>query len=1202
MKLKRLEITGFKSFVDKTSIEFPKGISAIVGPNGCGKSNVVDALCWVMGEQSVKHLRGKTMEDVIFAGANGKSPLNMAEVSLTLLNDNGSAPEELKDYSEIMLTRRLYRSGESAYLINKQPCRLKDIHNVFMGSGMGAKSFSIIQQGNVGIITEAGPEERRHFIEEAAGITRYKSRKIEALRKVDATQQNLLRVKDIVSEISRQMSALQRQAKKAELYKGYQERIEYLDITLSGERYDGLSRQIHETDDLLRDLNDKDQKHSSRLQKIDAAVEEIKLKRQEKSNEIAEQKSLFFETQRQIDKVENELDFLRKELTGLSEELNGFESAYEDLSRKNITIVSEMTEVETQNDETNEKITAVRTQIDQEKLASREIRDQIEKCNALLESGKADLMRLVAEEARYQNIAQNATQNKESLKRRLKKIDEEVYTAEKQVGRIEKLAEDAKSQLDDLNLEMADINSRIEDARTRLGEKSNSLTEKVKRIQTLEIEKNRAESRHNTLKKMQDSYQWYKDGVKAVMQQFAGQPAKAPDASGEPTGPGGIIGLVADLLEPEPSYETAVEAVLGESLQYIITKDHQIVMDSIDFLEHKKAGRSGFVPLSAILPMNCDQWPKPDPEHRLLNHVSVKSGYENVAEALLGHVAVVDDFVSAVEMHNSFGPHQTIVSKDGNMISHQGIMIGGSRDTLAGILSKKNEIRDLKEQIGHLEGEIAGEQILFKELESQVRTLENELQKLLEHRHDIEKNGIEAEKELYKRNEERKHANRHLDVVRLEQEQLMGEEIDMDEQISRYNRSLQEIRNQVQAAQEAVIGYTRKIESISANLESYNQKVQDLQLKLTTYTANLESNNSTLRRLREFHQDGKRRLEILQQDIHQKRERKTASQTRLDTAGPKLAGMYEILKRLEKELETNEADYHQIDTELRNNDSIISGIKNEREEILKKIRLIEIELSQFNIRRDTIGSRLADRYGRSLSQLKSMLAEKSELTAEYASMNTDALENALNDCKSKIEKITDVNLSAIKEYEELKVRHEFLIEQQNDLQSAIDNLHRVIRKINQITQERFLTTFHAINEKLEKVFPRLFDGGSARLVMTDEASPLETGVEFMVHPPGKKLTRLSLLSGGEKALSAIAFIFSIFLIKPTSFCLMDEIDAPLDDANVFRFNDLLKIIREKSQIIMITHNKKSMEIADSLFGITMEKQGVSKVVSVNFEK
>jgi len=1202
MKLKKLEITGFKSFVDKTSIDFPIGISAIVGPNGCGKSNVVDALRWVMGEQSVKQLRGKSMEDVIFSGTNGMQPLNMAEVSLTLVNDNGSVPEELKDFTEIMLSRRLYRSGESAYYINKQPCRLKDVHNIFMGSGMGAKSYSVIQQGNVGAITEAGPDERRYFIEEAAGITRYKNRKTESLRKVESTKQNLLRVMDITVEISRQMSSLKRQAKKAEIYKKFQERIRHLDVTLGIHQFNDLARQIQETSEMLKSFQDKDQGHSTQLKQIDATIEAIKLERQQKGQEISEQKSDIFDTQRNIDKIENDLFHLRREVKELSDEIKGFESVYADLSHKNSGIASEMTEAEVENDRIRVQINHITSKIDQEQTASQQIRNQLEKLNQTLESSKTELMNLVAEEARDKNIFQNATQNKESLKRRLKRIEEEQLTATKNVSGLEKIAAKAEKQLDSIKAVIEDLDKQIGGEQKQLEEKSNALREKARHMQSLEIERNQADSKFTTLKKMQDSFQWYKNGVKAIMQRQDGDGHKASDTPPKDLKPDNIVGLMADILEPEHSFETAVEAVLGESLQYILIKNQQTGIDSIEFLQNNKAGRSGFVPISSIKPIECDHWAKPDPSLRLLNHVSIKPGYEDIAEALLGHVVIANDLGAAIQMHNDNGLYQTIVTKNGNIISHQGLIIGGSKDNLTGILEKKHEIKELERQISLLDKHITIIRHEFDELESEIRVFENDLQKLVKYKYKSANEEIQSEKALYKATENLKHAHRHLEIVSLEQEQLMGEESDVDEAMARYNEVLYKIESQVKVAQDKVSGTSQTIETVAFDLESYNQKIIDLNLELTAQNAGLENNNNTSRRLKEFYDDGLKRLEQLTSDITQKQQKRSTSEQKISEFEPRISIMYDDMKRLEQKLEINETDYHAIDSELLNNDNIISEIKSKREEILQKIRLLEVEQSQLQIKRDHTASRLTDRYQRPFPELKEELNAAPDFKDSYAAMTIDEVELELFRCRKKIEKITDVNLSAIKEYEQLKLRYDFLEEQRNDLQNAIDNLHKVIRKINRITQDRFSKTFDAINEKLEVVFPRLFEGGSAKLVMTDPGDPLETGVEFMVHPPGKKLTRLSLLSGGEKALSAIAFIFSIFLIKPASFCFMDEIDAPLDDANIFRFNDLLKIIGKNSQIIMITHNKKTMEFADSLFGITMEKKGVSKIVSVNFEQ
>jgi len=517
MKLKKLELNGFKSFIEKNSIEFPPGISAVVGPNGCGKSNVVDAIKWVMGEQSVKQLRGKSMEDVIFSGTNGKPALNMAEVSLTLVNDNGDAPEEFNDFTEIMLTRRLYRSGESAYFINKQQCRLKDIHNIFMGSGMGTKSYSVIQQGNIGVITDAGPEERRVFIEEAAGITRYKTRKKEALRKIQATNQNLLRVTDIIAEIKRQMAGLKRQAKKAERYKKHQRRIRELDIGISLHYYDEYTHKIDEADRVLTNLKDTDVEDTTRLKKLDAEVEKIKFQRSEKNQEISNQKSRIFESQRNIDRMENDIDHFRKDVERLMSECGELESAHGKLEEKNRNLTSEVAQVESQNINIHGKIETVRSTIDRERSASQNIKDRVSVLNQELETCKADLMDLVAREAQYKNIYQNATSNKESLKRRLKIKDEEEALTHQKVEKLREKKVTVQQKFDSYKKEIHDLNDRLNRVKKQLEEKNKSLAEQVKRVQTVDLERNQARSSYTALKKMEDNFEWYKDGVRAIM-------------------------------------------------------------------------------------------------------------------------------------------------------------------------------------------------------------------------------------------------------------------------------------------------------------------------------------------------------------------------------------------------------------------------------------------------------------------------------------------------------------------------------------------------------------------------------------------------------------------------------------------------------------------------------------------------------------
>jgi chromosome segregation protein len=1195
MKLKKLEINGFKSFVDKARIQFPPGISAVVGPNGCGKSNIIDAIKWVMGEQSVKQLRGKSMEDVIFSGSNGKPALNMAEVSLTLANDNGSAPEELKDFTEIMLTRRLYRSGESGYFINKQPCRLKDIHNIFLGSGLSSKSYAVIQQGSIGAMTDAGPEERRVIIEEAAGVTRYKTRKKEAISKVKATNENILRVSDIISEIKRQMAGLKRQARKAERYKKYQKRIRELDICLALRHYDEYTQQIDEADALLKDLNNTDIEHSTRLKKLDAALEKIKFDRTAKNQEISDQKSRVFETQRNIDRMENDKAHLFKDVERLTYEFAELESTRKNLEDKNKDLLAEVQEGENQNRNIQAEITSVRSTLDKELSASQHVKDKLSLLNQELETCKANLMDLVAREAQYKNIYQNAANNKESLKRRLKRIDEEELTTRRKVSELEDKNNRAQEHLNSYKTEIDDLKHRIDIIQKQLHEKNTALAKQVKRVQILELERNKAKSSYTALKKMEGNFEWYKDGVRALMKKKLDATKDVPTDNLQKEDGDGILGLMADILEPEPAYGTAVEAVLGESLQYILVENQGAAVDSIDYLQTTGAGRSGFIPISSVKNMTSDPDHDSDHPNYLLNHVVIKPGFEQIAEAFLGHVVVTADIREALDVFNKNGKLQTIVSQNGDLISHQGIMVGGSKDNLSGIIAKKRQIKDLENKIIKLDQKLQSARDQLKELESEVRNIESNLQKLRESENKAKQNEVEAEKALYKASEDLKSTIRHLEIVRLEQEQILGEESDVDEEVTKYNKAVSDIENQVKNAQDLVSEKLEHISIVSSDVEGFNQKTIDLRLELTTLNAKLENSSNTLKRLKEFQSDGIQRIEQISKELIQKKQKKHHLEEKIQEYEQTLSSMYDGMKLLEKALENNEADYHEIDEKLKESDNILSEIQNEREKILQKIRMVELEQSQRLIKRENIIGRLEESYHQPIPNLRAELED----LGIGKDLRVDEIEDQLTRTKNKIARFDDVNLGAIKEYEQLKERFDFLTEQRDDLLKALGDLHKVIARINKISQERFLKAFEEVNAKLKEVFPRLFEGGSATLVLTDPDDPLETGIEYMIHPPGKKLTRMSLLSGGEKALSAIALVFSIFLIKPAAFCLMDEIDASLDETNVFRFNDLLQIIGEKSQIIMITHNKKSMEFADTLFGITMEKRGVSKIVSVN---
>jgi chromosome segregation protein len=527
-------------------------------------------------------------------------------------------------------------------------------------------------------------------------------------------------------------------------------------------------------------------------------------------------------------------------------------------------------------------------------------------------------------------------------------------------------------------------------------------------------------------------------------------------------------------------------------------------------------------------------------------------------------VVFANNLNEAIELFNRNGTLQTIVTQNGDLISPQGIMLGGSKDKLNGILAKKQEMKELQRQCKDLDQKVQKAREHQQILDGDVRDLENRLQKLIEQKNMATQNEIEAEKTFYKISEDLKNANRHFEIVSLEQEQLLGETSDIDEEMTKYNTLLARLTDKTHAVQLRGKEITEKISAVSSEMEDFNQKVIDLKLKLTALNAKLENSNSSLRRLTEFYDDSQKRLAELDREIQLKNEKAKLSKQKIVEYEQSLSGMYNKVEQLGLTLETNEADYQSIDAELQNSDNLISSIQSKREKTLEKFRLLELELSQLQIKQENVANRLEERYQSSFSAIRAESNEQFQNNEMSSEMNIEEMETELSQLREKIAKITDVNLGAIREYEQLKDRYEFLEEQRNDLVKAIED--------------------------------------PAKLILTEPHKPLETGVELMIHLPGKKLTRLSLLSGGEKALSAIAFIFSIFFIRPASFCLLDEIDAPLDDANVFRFNDLLKIIGENSQIIMITHNKRSMEFADTLFGITMEEKGISKLVSVKIDR
>ncbi|MFO8113187.1 MAG: chromosome segregation protein SMC, partial [Desulfosalsimonadaceae bacterium] len=904
MQLKRLEITGFKSFADKCAIDFPPGISSIVGPNGCGKSNIIDAIKWAMGEQSVKQLRGKSMGDVIFAGTDRRAPLNMAEVSLIIAGHDGTGTESLDQYTEIMVTRRLYRSGESHYLINRQPCRLKDVSDIFLRYSMGSRSCAIIQQGNIGAITDASPEERRAFIEEAAGVVRYKTRRQEALSKVSATRENLLRLNDILDEIKSRLDELSVEAEKARRFRNCRSNLKTHDILVTVYYHEQYTRKIESTEKLLHQLNEKTAYKSEEIEGLHAALQEIASYRREKSDAISEKKNAKDEKQRTAEKLDYEHKHLKSEEARITEDNERFERSLEELEKKNKQIEEELEKEQHKLIDLQNRTDSAEKEIEKQNQAVAEHKKKLSEQSGLLDEKKDRLMTLSAQHARHQNIFQNAAANKENLERRISRINEEIANTEQEISELSDSADTTRSHRDETKMHLDSLLRRKSECETTLKEKNAALSEKIRTVAQRENERSRYKSRLAVLKKMESNFEWYKDGVRAIMKN-----------RGEIDEDGRIRGIAAEVVDPAEGFEHAVEAAMGESLQYIIVNGRKAGIDYIDFLKKEKAGRSGFIPID--ISTSTDN---PDPgtasgrvrAQMLADHVHIRPGFESIIKTMLAGVAVVEDINEAISLWQTGNGLRKIVTRQGDVVSGKGILVGGSRDQLAGILEKRQEIKQLQQDINAIDDTIAVEKKRQKEMEASVKTLENTLSDITQKKFKYEADHLDAEKLLYKTTEKLKHARRQMEIISLEKEKLSGEKADMDSEIEHHDQVLQDISHDIESEKSEIEEITGVIESLKDTVRTFNNRLVDLKLDATRLSAESENTRRTVSRLKTFQSEGIDRSEEIRSNIESGKKRKQTISGKITACQSALAETLASLKQIKQDLAAEENDYQRI--------------------------------------------------------------------------------------------------------------------------------------------------------------------------------------------------------------------------------------------------------------------------------------------------
>jgi len=1182
MKLKALEVIGFKSFVDRLHLHFPEGITTIVGPNGCGKSNIVDAVLWAIGERSAKHLRGKLMEDVIFNGTDGRKPLGMAEVNLTFTNEDGSSPKGYEQCSEITITRRLYRSGESEFLVNKVPCRLRDITDLFLDTGIGVNGYSIVEQGRVEHIIAANPQDRRFLIEEAAGIAKYKERKRLALMKMEATQQNLLRIQDIIAEVKRQIITLERQVKRAEEYKAIRKEVKEIEIRFGLQEYAELSEKGEAGRGYLKALREREMKISTQMAEREASVEGMRLRSMEEEEKLRSLQQGVYELGQRMQKTENEVEFFRREEGSLQkQEAQMIEEVREGLKtwrggqgerRRTEQIRLELKEERHENEEIMKEW----------EILFNEFRGTYQEVSEQLEAEKSKLIDTLTQLTSLKNRQSHLEERKEDLQRRIRsheKESEEVRSGMAQLkedlSRTEKERELTRSLQLTLQGEKERWEGEIETLREALRAKQ---TERSALEEMLRQDR----SRFFSLRELQENYEGFEKGVKSILLQKREEQEKWKR----------VLGVVADLFEPEPKYEVPLEAVLGQRLQCLIVEDEKEAMEAIALLKRESRGRGSFIPIG--VKGNGDHHRSSQAEEKgkplpLLQFVRVKEGFAPIAQFLIGEVGVVDHLEEASELIKQEETFGTLVTLEGEVVERSGVVSGGSLDQGLSILERRRVIRELEkktaeeeeayqrayEEEGRLQKEISEKEGLLEKRKTEIQEKEIEL---LHQERDLE--GLRKELSQFQQK---------MEVLQFEGQELREEERDIEEtktsvlaQMEREEAvkqeregELQSLKKTVEEVREGTEELGGKITEKKVFLASIEEKQRGMEGQLFHLFENLKTlHDQILKKVMGIRECRRESLSL--------RERIDQREKELEEQIEKHRGNEETLVVQREKVDALSGEWKEAEASTR-------FLRQELEDLRQKIHEEEIRVSEYQLKLQHLQDLMRERYGTTLS---------TSLGGELSEVQREEMSKRLAELKTALEGFGEVNLMALEEYQELKRRHDFLTEQQADLQQALDTLRKAIIRINRTTTKRFLETFHLVNEKFKEVFARLFKGGQASLILLDEQDPATTGIEIVAQPPGKKLQNIDLLSGGEKALVATALLFGLFMIKPTPFCLLDEVDAPLDDANINRFIELVKEFSKTSQFLMITHNKKTMETANTLYGITMETPGVSKVVSV----
>ncbi|MEW6163056.1 MAG: chromosome segregation protein SMC [Nitrospirota bacterium] len=1162
MRIERIELTGFKSFAERTIFNFHPGITCFVGPNGCGKSNIVDAFRWVLGEQSAKSLRGERMEEVIFNGSVSKKPRGMAEVTMVVSGLNGARQptnengEGLSDIAYV--TRRLYRSGESEYILNKNQCRLKDIKDLFLDSGLEIKSYSILEQDRISEILNSKPQERRFLIEEVAGIMKYNVRKGEAQAKLESSRTNLQRINDITVEVKRQINLLNRIAKRAERYKNLSSEISSIELKIAKRDYQALRESLAEILSEYNSLKEENSLKRAELAKIENLAETKRLELLEKDHALEELKKELQNLEREMAELEKGIAVSRTDRDNLKEYLTKLYQQEEEFNIKrregliekeklDITEEDLISDMERQKEMLREKTDLVRS-IEEELLEKEE----------LLEGKRREIFKISEEHSNLRNDLSRLQSSLEDLKRR------KVFS--------QKDAENLRKRL-------TKIDSSIEDTETTLRDKDKDLLlSNEKReifIKELSMSRNRIDNLRETLSSLREELASYKSRLESLREIVFDRPTR--DLLSEGSGLRLLISI-SDVFEVEAEYEKAIESALSEKVNLFIlssSNDIEIVMSS---LKQRGLGRTAFMPVNPP----AEETDAPEGViGRASRFVKTPEGFSGVAKALLGNIFIVRYLKEALNLMAA-GQRLFFVTLDGEVVEPSGAVIGGE---VKGIFKRKREIRELEGIIenkktiaGNLEAELTSVQELIERRESELRDIESRITEGEKERSLLRLTSDNYRKE--KERIERKIAYLITEVGQLIEEKELSQRLIMEKDAEVQSAEAKRVDMEGDSA-----SLLEEITEGRSRLEGYRSGVTDLRLSIASLKEKMESvikeKEAVLKKIEEIDQ----KKGFLLEEISSVKSRISQRETEMVEYEGKIKSLISAADKLRREIREREEVVEAENQEILKTEQDLRLIRRQIESLSQRVAELDISRAEYKLRIENLSKNISQNYGLNIDTI-----EVEPLTSED--------EERIVRLREKIQELGPVNLGSLEEYEELRARYEFLMKQKEDLNKSITELEEAIKRINITTRRKLREAFDQLRVKFSEVFLILFGGGKADLVLTDEDNILETGIDIIAQPPGKRLQNINLLSGGEKTLTALSLLFAGFLIKPTPLCILDEADATLDESNTERFAKMLQELSRDTQFIIVTHNRTTLSAADHLYGITMEEAGVSKVISM----